>query len=261
MLRCASAALALAAPAVAAPGAQAAGSGAAAAARADWSAGAVARGTGYAAREGSQRVREVQRRLTRLGYAPGPVDGLFGPRTQQAATRFQERAGLAADGIVGSRTLGALRARDDARLAARGASPRTTRPLAEPASPAAPEPAPVPAAPQPRGGIGTFLILAGLAGAAVMAAAARAYVAARAAPTGRLDVIDVVPRRELVAQAESDLRPRFTTGAARARRAPGGPRVRGLRSGPNQRWGGSQAYASGLLARARSHPAGEPRPL
>src|ERR1700742_3159784 len=47
-------------------------------------AGAVARGAGYTRPEGSDRVRDLQRRLTRLGYRPGPIDGRFGPRTEAA---------------------------------------------------------------------------------------------------------------------------------------------------------------------------------
>ena len=108
------------------------------AARADWSAGPVARGTGYTRAGGSRRVREVQRRLRSLGYHPGPVDGLYGPRTERAARRFQETRRLRADAVVGPRTLLALRTRDDAR-----------RPVAT----APPAPAPLPAAvpaPAPR---------------------------------------------------------------------------------------------------------------
>jgi peptidoglycan hydrolase-like protein with peptidoglycan-binding domain len=211
MLACASAVIALASPALGAPGAQAAGPDAAVAARADWSAGAVARGTGYAARDGSRRVREVQRRLSRLGYAPGPVDGIFGPRTERAAARFQAGAGLAADGVVGSRTLRVLRARDDALLAERRAARAPTRPAVEPSAPADPPPAPAPTAPAPAGTdatgwLGRLLIVIGVLLAVVMTAATRSYIAARAAPR---DVIDAVPHRELVAQAESDL-PRFS---------------------------------------------------
>src|SRR3954470_21427407 len=58
-----------------------------------WSAGAVRRGTGYVAARGSRRVRDVQRRLTRLGYRPGPIDGRFGPRTEAAARWFQYKHG------------------------------------------------------------------------------------------------------------------------------------------------------------------------
>ena len=111
------------------------------AARADWSAGPVARGTGYARAGGSRRVREVQRRLRSLGYHPGPVDGLYGPRTERAARRFQEARRLRADAVVGPRTLLALRTRDDARRPA--ATPAATAPLPT----AVPAPAPRSAAP------------------------------------------------------------------------------------------------------------------
>ena len=61
-------------------------------ARADWSAGAVQRGTGYSTPGGSRRVRELQRRLQRSGLNPGPVDGLYGPRTERAVRRIQGAA-------------------------------------------------------------------------------------------------------------------------------------------------------------------------
>ena len=69
----------------------------------------VARGSGYVGAEGSSLVRSLQRRLRHLGFGPGPVDGLFGPRTESAVGRFQAGAGLAADGVVGPATYKALR--------------------------------------------------------------------------------------------------------------------------------------------------------
>ena len=75
---------------------------------AGWSAGAVRRGSGYSRATGSDRVRHVQRRLRRLHYSTGPIDGLFGPLTERAVKRFQERHGLEVDGIVGPRSLAAL---------------------------------------------------------------------------------------------------------------------------------------------------------
>ena len=68
------------------------------------SAGLLERGSGYATAGGSDAVRTLQRRLRRLGDEPGPIDGLYGPLTQGAVTRFQQRHGLAADGIVGRQT-------------------------------------------------------------------------------------------------------------------------------------------------------------
>jgi peptidoglycan hydrolase-like protein with peptidoglycan-binding domain len=78
---------------------------------AGWSAGPVAPGTGFRRAQGSDRVREVQRRLRKLGLQTGAVDGRFGARTAAAVTAFQASLGLAADGVVGSQTLDALRRR------------------------------------------------------------------------------------------------------------------------------------------------------
>jgi glycosyltransferase XagB len=72
------------------------------------SAGPVTLRVGHPPRH-SERVREVQRRLHRLAYRPGPVDGLFGPRTERAVRRFQRAEGLKVDGIVGPVSLAALR--------------------------------------------------------------------------------------------------------------------------------------------------------
>jgi peptidoglycan hydrolase-like protein with peptidoglycan-binding domain len=76
-----------------------------------WSAGPVRLGTGFQSADGSQRVREVQERLWKLGYRPGPIDGLFGAQTQAAVQWFQIKHGLETDGIVGPQTLGLLRER------------------------------------------------------------------------------------------------------------------------------------------------------
>jgi len=68
------------------------------------SAGQLARGSGYDSARDTDAVRILQRRLRRLGDEPGPVDGLYGPLTEGAVKRFQERHGLAVDGIVGRQT-------------------------------------------------------------------------------------------------------------------------------------------------------------
>ena len=48
----------------------------------------------------STATREVQNLLTQLGYSPGPVDGLYGPRTRAAIVAFQRDRGMHADGQV-----------------------------------------------------------------------------------------------------------------------------------------------------------------
>ena len=49
-------------------------------------------------------VMLVQSLLKRIGYDPGPIDGIFGPRTAQAVMAFQQNNGLTPDGIVGPAT-------------------------------------------------------------------------------------------------------------------------------------------------------------
>lgn len=53
-------------------------------------------------------VLEIQRRLSSLGYQPGPLDGIRGPKTIAAIKQFQRARGLVADGIVGPITSAAL---------------------------------------------------------------------------------------------------------------------------------------------------------
>ena len=61
-------------------------------------------GSGFGAGREARRVKTLQRSLRRLGWAPGPVDGLFGQRTESAVRRFQTARGLAPDGVAGAAT-------------------------------------------------------------------------------------------------------------------------------------------------------------
>ncbi len=54
-------------------------------------------------------VERLQQLLAAEGLDPGPVDGIFGRRTDRAVRAFQRDHGLTVDGIVGSATRGALR--------------------------------------------------------------------------------------------------------------------------------------------------------
>jgi peptidoglycan hydrolase-like protein with peptidoglycan-binding domain len=49
-------------------------------------------------------VRLAQQILTDYGYDPGPVDGAFGTKTEQAVKQFQTDFLLTVDGIVGPKT-------------------------------------------------------------------------------------------------------------------------------------------------------------
>lgn len=53
-------------------------------------------------------VKLIQSLLARIGYDPGPVDGIFGNRTLQAVIAFQRDNGLTPDGIVGPATWNAF---------------------------------------------------------------------------------------------------------------------------------------------------------
>ena len=48
----------------------------------------------------NELVRAVQQRLAALGYDPGPVDGLIGPRTRAAVRALQRDAARDADGVI-----------------------------------------------------------------------------------------------------------------------------------------------------------------
>jgi len=54
-------------------------------------------------------VKEMQTRLARLGYVVGPLDGIFGPKTERAVRLFQQEHGLKVDGIAGTQTIKELK--------------------------------------------------------------------------------------------------------------------------------------------------------
>lgn len=64
----------------------------------------------HSVRRGSRgpTVSEAQRQLAARDLDPGPIDGIFGGKTDAAARAFQRTAGLSADGIIGPRTWAAL---------------------------------------------------------------------------------------------------------------------------------------------------------
>lgn len=50
-------------------------------------------------------VREAQRALRDLGYQPGPLDGVVGPRTKQALVRYQQAERIQVTGRLDSETM------------------------------------------------------------------------------------------------------------------------------------------------------------
>jgi hypothetical protein len=58
--------------------------------------------------QGSQTVRNVQQTLKDKGYDPGPVDGMYGPHTQNALRHYQEHEHLTTNGQIDTQTLNSL---------------------------------------------------------------------------------------------------------------------------------------------------------
>ncbi len=87
--------------------------------------------TSSSLRNGSQgdAVRDLQRKLKKLGFYTGNIDGDFGPGTESAVKRIQTQYGLTADGIAGKQTLAAL---DTATATASPTDTPTPRPTAAP---------------------------------------------------------------------------------------------------------------------------------
>ena len=46
-------------------------------------------------------VRDLQEALKALGYDPGPIDGVFGAKTETAVKKFQQTREIPVDGVVG----------------------------------------------------------------------------------------------------------------------------------------------------------------
>ena len=56
----------------------------------------------------SSVVTQIQQKLTDWGYYRGPIDGVYGSKTEAAVRTFQEKNGLAVDGKAGAQTLKAM---------------------------------------------------------------------------------------------------------------------------------------------------------
>jgi peptidoglycan hydrolase-like protein with peptidoglycan-binding domain len=57
---------------------------------------------------GASQTRMLQRALNRKGFNVGAVDGVMGPKTQQALSQFQQKNGLSVTGQLDRKTIAAL---------------------------------------------------------------------------------------------------------------------------------------------------------
>ena len=62
----------------------------------------------YSQGSSGETVRTIQTKLKRWGYYSGTVDGIYGSGTVSAVKYFQQKNGLAPDGVAGPATLQAL---------------------------------------------------------------------------------------------------------------------------------------------------------
>lgn len=61
-----------------------------------------------AAPQKSEHIAQVQEELKYLVYYTGPIDGIYGAKTEDAVKRFQRASGLKVDGQIGPETDAAL---------------------------------------------------------------------------------------------------------------------------------------------------------
>jgi len=80
-----------------------------------------------------EAVKEIQQAL---GV---PVDGFFGPRTEQAVKEFQAANGLDADGIVGPRTRAKIIPAAEKKAEAPAVVPAASAPIPSESAPVVPE--------------------------------------------------------------------------------------------------------------------------
>jgi len=83
------------------------------------------------------QVEVLQKALAYFGIISGPIDGLFGPKTEAAVKQFQKAQNLEVDGIAGPKTLAVVDARKKGLDEAAGKRVAAVRRLVEPVAPKA----------------------------------------------------------------------------------------------------------------------------
>ncbi len=73
-------------------------------------------------------TRMVQEALVVKGFDPGPIDGIWGPKTKAAVVQYQESAGLTANGQIDDQTKSGLMAGASAPVSSASAVSMPTTP-------------------------------------------------------------------------------------------------------------------------------------
>jgi N-acetylmuramoyl-L-alanine amidase len=71
-------------------------------------------------------VSRLQYTLNNKGFSPGPIDGIYGPRTRWAVINFQKACKITVDGIAGKQTQAYLYSTADSLVTSRGNSSYST---------------------------------------------------------------------------------------------------------------------------------------
>ncbi|MDT8719700.1 N-acetylmuramoyl-L-alanine amidase [Clostridium sp. 19966] len=58
--------------------------------------------------DSGDKVKDLQSKLSRLGYDCGSVDGIYGKNTKNAVYKYQQDNGLSADGLAGEQTMASI---------------------------------------------------------------------------------------------------------------------------------------------------------
>ncbi len=65
-------------------------------------------GVSYRRGSSGDTVKQIQQKLSKLGYYTGSIDGIYGSKTEAAVKAYQRDYGLTVDGIAGTNTLASL---------------------------------------------------------------------------------------------------------------------------------------------------------
>src|SRR2546425_714305 len=94
--------------------------------------------------ESSADIRQAQMALKDKGHAPGPIDGIHGPRTSAALRAYQKAENIKVTGRLDAATKSHLMGQASSGATAPSASPAAEKPSAAPSAGGSPSAAPAP---------------------------------------------------------------------------------------------------------------------